>query len=69
MNAERFLQTQLMVKNKNILYIVGSIVLFVVLAVIYANPVLMGKQLFQHDIMQYKGGVKELLDYRAQNGK
>lgn len=69
MNAERFLQTQLMVKNKNILYIVGSIVLFVVLAVIYANPVLMGKQLFQHDIMQYKGGAKELLDYRAQNGK
>ena len=42
---------------------------FVVLAVIYANPVLTGKQLFQHDIVQYKGGAKELLDYRAQNGE
>ncbi len=24
---------------------------------------------FQHDIVQYKGGAKELLDYRAQNGE
>lgn len=40
-----------------------------VLALLYANPVLTGKQLFQHDIVQYKGGAKELLDYRAQNGE
>lgn len=58
-----------MAKNKNLIFIIGSLVVFVVLAVIYANPVLTGKQLFQHDIVQYKGGAKELLDYRAQNGE
>ncbi|MGZ5197487.1 MAG: YfhO family protein [Kaistella sp.] len=58
-----------MAKNRKLLFIIASIVAFVVLALVYANPVLMGKQLFQHDIVQYKGGAKELLDYRAQNGE
>ena len=58
-----------MAKNKNLIFIFGSLVVFVLLAVIYANPILTGKQLFQHDIVQYKGGAKELLDYRAQNGE
>lgn len=58
-----------MAKNKKLIFIIGSIVAFVILALIYANPVLTGKQLFQHDIVQYKGGAKELLDYRAQNGE
>ncbi len=58
-----------MVKNKKLLLIIGSLVAFVVLALVYANPVITGKQLFQHDIVQYKGGAKELLDYRAQNGE
>ncbi len=54
--------------NKNLIFIIGSLILFAVLAFVYANPVISGKQLFQHDIIQYKGGAKELLDYRAQNG-
>ena len=58
-----------MLKNKNILYIVISLVIFVVLALVYNNPIISGKQLLQHDIVQYKGGAKELLDYRAENGK
>ena len=58
-----------MAKNKNLIFILGSIVAFVILALVYNNPVLTGKQLFQHDIVQYKGGAKELLDYRAQNGE
>ena len=58
-----------MVKNKKLLLIIGSLVAFVILALVYANPVITGKQLFQHDIVQYKGGAKELLDYRAQNGE
>lgn len=58
-----------MAKNKKLIFIVGCLILFVILALVYANPVLTGKQLFQHDIMQYKGGAKELLDYRAQNGE
>lgn len=58
-----------MEKNKNLLFIAGALVLFIVLGFLYANPVLSGKQLFQHDIVQYKGGAKELLDYRAQNNE
>ena len=58
-----------MSRNKKIIFVVGSLLAFVLLALIYANPVLTGKQLFQHDIVQYKGGAKELLDYRAQNGE
>lgn len=56
-------------KNRNIIYIAASLLLFVILGFLYANPVLSGKQLFQHDIVQYKGGAKELLDFRAQNDK
>ncbi|MBS1548338.1 MAG: YfhO family protein [Bacteroidetes bacterium] len=56
-------------KNKSLLFIGASLLLFIILAFLYANPVLSGKQLFQHDIVQYKGGAKELLDYRAQNDK
>ena len=55
--------------NKNLLYIIGSLLLFVVIAYFYASPAINGKQLFQHDIVQYKGGAKELLDYRAEYGK
>lgn len=58
-----------MLKNKKLIFIIGSLLAFMVLALLYANPVLTGKQLFQHDIVQYKGGAKELLDYRAQNGE
>ena len=57
-----------MLKNKNILYTIISLVVFAVLALAYANPVISGKQLLQHDIVQYKGGAKELLDFRANNG-
>lgn len=57
-----------MKKNKSI-FIIISLVIFIILAFLYANPVISGKQIFQHDIIQYKGGAKELLDYRAENGK
>ncbi|MDQ1097054.1 MULTISPECIES: YfhO family protein [Chryseobacterium] len=56
-------------KNKNLVFILASLVVFIILAFVYANPVLSGKQLFQHDIVQYRGGAKELLDYRADTGK
>nr|WP_103912158.1 YfhO family protein [Halpernia humi] len=59
----------MMLKNKNYIFIAASLLVFVILAIVYANPVLNGKQLFQHDIVQYRGGAKELLDFRANNGK
>ncbi|WP_267406462.1 MULTISPECIES: hypothetical protein [unclassified Chryseobacterium] len=58
-----------MAKNKNLIYIAISLVVFIVLAFLYSTPVFSGKQLFQHDIVQYRGGAKELLDYRANFGK
>lgn len=59
-----------MLQNKKYLYYIGgSILLFILISFLYASPVLSGKQLFQHDIVQYKGGAKELLDYRAQYGR
>ena len=56
-------------KGNSLVFIIGSLVLFIILGFVYANPVLTDKQLFQHDIIQYKGGAKELLDYRAAEGK
>ena len=58
-----------MLKNRKYIFITASLVLFIILAVIYANPVLNGKQLFQHDIVNYKGGETELLAFRENNGK
>lgn len=56
-----------MVKNKNLIYTVVCLIVFIVLALAYANPVISGKSLIQPDIVHYKGGAKELLDYRANN--
>ncbi len=58
-----------MAKNKKLIILAGCLVGFIILAILYAHPVLTGKQLYQHDIVQYKGGAKELLDYRAQHGE
>ena len=58
-----------MAKNKNLIYIAISIIAFLVLAFLYSTPVFTGKQLFQHDIVQYRGGAKELIDYRESYDK
>lgn len=58
-----------MLKNRNIFYIAGSLMAFIIVALLYAHPVLTGKEMMQHDIVNYKGGAKELLDYRATYGK
>ncbi|MXS71492.1 YfhO family protein [Flavobacteriaceae bacterium W22] len=53
-----------MAKNKNLIYVAASLVVFLLLGFLYSTPVFTGKQLFQHDIVQYRGGAKELIDYR-----
>ncbi|WP_312768069.1 YfhO family protein [Epilithonimonas sp.] len=55
--------------NKNLIFVLASLVIFILLAVVYANPVISGKRLMQHDIVFYKGGAEELLQYRANNDK
>ncbi|WP_313029573.1 YfhO family protein [Soonwooa sp.] len=56
-------------KNKNLIFAAVSLVIFVLIAVLYANPIMSGKEMIQPDIVHYKGGAKELLDYRAEHGQ
>ncbi|MDO4763546.1 MAG: YfhO family protein [Flavobacteriaceae bacterium] len=58
-----------LLKNKNLIFSLLSLGLFVVFALLYSSPVFQDKTLIQHDIVQYKGGAKELLDHRAEYGK
>lgn len=56
-------------KNKKILFIAIGIVVCLLLSAVYVTPIFSGKQLMQPDIVHYKGGAKELLDYRAAHGQ
>lgn len=44
----------------------GTIILFVIAALLYFNPVLSGKQIKQSDISQYIGMAKEMNNFRAE---
>ncbi|NQX86059.1 MAG: YfhO family protein [Flavobacteriaceae bacterium] len=54
---------------KKILPHVLMVLGFVVVSLLYFNPVLKGKQIFQSDIMQYNGMAKQQNDFRAQTGQ
>ncbi|MDO5615907.1 MAG: YfhO family protein, partial [Cruoricaptor ignavus] len=57
-----------MLRNKkNLGYIIACLVVFVVMAVVYVNPVISGKAIIQPDIVHYRGGAEELLDFRKTN--
>ena len=45
------------------------LVSFVVISLLYFNPVLKGKQIFQSDIVQYTGMAKQQNDFRAKTGE
>jgi len=55
--------------NKNILSIIFSLSIFVVIALVYVYPILIGKELIQPDIVQYKGGASELIKHRIETGE
>lgn len=42
---------------------------FVIASLLYFNPVLKGKQIFQSDIVQYNGMAKQQRDFKAQTGE
>ena len=46
-----------------------AILIFLIASLAYFNPVLKGKQIAQSDITQFRGMVKEINDYRAENNK
>ena len=56
-------------KNKKAVGIIGCILLFAAITLIYCSPVLEGKRLKQHDIEMYKGMSKEIVDYRESTGE
>ncbi len=46
-----------------------AILVFIVAAILYFNPVLKGQKLKQSDITQFKGMSKEIADYRTEKGE
>jgi len=54
--------------KKTFPYII-AILIFVIAAVLYFNPVLKGEKMKQSDITQFKGMSKEIADYRIENGE
>ena len=56
-------------KNKNILSIVGAILAFAAITLIYFNPVLQGKRVKQHDIEMHKGMAEEIVEYKNATGE
>ncbi|MGI9526840.1 MAG: YfhO family protein [Weeksellaceae bacterium] len=56
--------------NKNILFSIISLVIFVVISMIYNSPLIGGKTaISQPDIINYKGSAKEMQDYREATGE
>ena len=53
---------------KKVLPHVAVVFVFVVTALLYFSPVLLGKKMFQSDIQQYRGMAKEQMDFREQTG-
>lgn len=55
--------------NRNIFVGFGIILVFILIAFLYFSPQLEGKQLDAHDLSTYRGGARELLDFRAETGE
>ena len=55
--------------RKNTILSIIAIVLFFVLAVIYCAPQMSGEVLIQHDVQQYDGMTKDILDNREATGE
>ena len=49
--------------------IVAALVLFIVINMFYFSPQFDGKVLAQHDILQYKGSVEDIMQHREKYGE
>lgn len=56
-------------KTKNIVAGIVTVMLFFVLAALYFAPQLQGEKLVQHDVKQYEGMCKDILDNREATGE
>ncbi len=56
--------------KKDILPHIIAIVIFLAITILFFRPVFFDNQsLYQHDILQWEGGAKELIDYRKKTGE
>ncbi|MBL7740064.1 MAG: YfhO family protein [Chitinophagaceae bacterium] len=54
---------------KKILPHIIAVVSFIVIAALFCKPALEGKTLYQHDIIQYEGGSKDIANYKDKHGE
>jgi hypothetical protein len=54
---------------KKILPHIIAIVSFIIIALFFCRPALEGKTLYQHDIIQYEGGSKDIANYVEKHGE
>ncbi len=63
------MKSEFLQKHGKTIAIIGCIVAFAAITLIYFYPILEGKRLQQHDIGMYKGMSKEIADYREATGE
>jgi len=54
---------------KKLLPYPAAIVIFLIVTLVYFNPLLEGKKILQSDIVNFKGMSKEIVDFRAKTGQ
>ena len=64
-----FMNNSFFQKNKNVLSIVGAILAFAAITLVYFSPILEGKRIKQHDIEMHLGMSQEIADYREATGE
>jgi hypothetical protein len=60
---------QLDFKHKVLPHLLGLISFYLIVVVYFSPIVFDGKMMFQHDILQWEGSAKEVLDYRQETGE
>lgn len=63
------MKSEFLQKHGKTIAIIGCIVAFAAITLIYFSPIFEGKRLQQHDIGMYKGMSKEIADYREATGE
>ncbi len=63
------MKSEFLQKHGKTIAIIGCIIAFAAITLIYFSPIFEGKRLQQHDIGMYKGMSKEIADYREATGE
>jgi hypothetical protein len=60
---------QINFKNNVLPHLIGVVVFYLIVLFYFSPAVFDGKIIFQYDILQWEGGAKEIMDYRAETGE